>query len=146
MGHKMKKPTLSAGQFVLPYQTFINLVKQQDFTELSDSEIKSVLFEDDDDTGEALRLASTEAEETKLQATFQAQFTQLQDLNQQVLLSAADAQVKQAEVAAMKDAEVKTNAEARTVLAQQEANKITSAYTTNYQCALQFVEERPLSP
>ena len=99
-----------------------------------------------DDTSEALRMAQTEAEEMKLQATLQAQYTQLQDLNQQVLLSAAETQVKQSEVAAMKDAEEKTNTQARTALAQQEANKITSAYTTNYQCALKYVEERQLGP
>jgi len=97
-----------------------------------------------DGTSEALRLAQTEAEEMKLQATLQAQYTQLQDLNEQVLLSAAETQVKQAEFTAMKDAEEKTSAQARTALAQQEANKITDAYTTNYLCALQFVEERKL--
>lgn len=105
-------------------------------------ELKAAIAE----TSEALRLADTEAEEMKLQATLHAQYGQMQELNQQVLLSAANAQVRQAEGHAMREAEEKKNAEARKVLSQDEARKVSTAYKTNYECALKFVEERAFVP
>ncbi|MGC4074929.1 MAG: hypothetical protein QM760_21005 [Nibricoccus sp.] len=96
-------------------------------------------------TSEAMRLASTEAEQLKLQAVVDAQYGQLAAVDSEVTLSAAEVQVKAAEAAAMKNAQQTAEAEARRRLAQQEAGKISTTYTPAYECLLQYVTERRLS-
>jgi len=97
-------------------------------------------------TSEAVRLAPTEAEERKQEAVLNTQYHQLGELDSEVALSAAEIQVKTAEAAAMANAQEKADAEARKYLAQQEARKLSAAFTPTYECMLQYVTERTLSP
>ncbi len=97
-------------------------------------------------TSEALQAAETDAEEKKIEAILNAQFSQLAALDSEVALSAAEIQVRAAESAAMTSAHDEADAEARRKLAQKEAEKITRTFTPKYQCLLHFVTERPFTP
>ena len=97
-------------------------------------------------TSEALQAAETDAEEKKLEAILAAQYNQLAALDSEVTLSAAEIQVRAAESAAMTNAQNEADAEARRKLAQKEAAKITTAFTPKYDCLLQYVRERPVTP
>lgn len=97
-------------------------------------------------TSEALQAATTEAEEKKLQAVLNAQYGQLSAVDAEVALSAAQVQVKAAEATAMNNAQSDAEAEARRHLAQQEVKKLSATFTPMYECMLQYVEERRLSP
>lgn len=97
-------------------------------------------------TSEALQAATTEAEEQKLQAVLNAQYGQLSAVDSEVALSAAQVQVKTAEATAMNNAQSDAEAEARRRLAQQEVKKLSTTFTPMYECMLQYVEERRLSP
>jgi type IV secretion system protein TrbJ len=97
-------------------------------------------------TSEALQAATTEAEEQKLQAVLSAQYGQLSAVDAEVALSAAQVQVKEAEATAMNNAQAEADAEARRRLAQQEGKKISTAFKPQYECLLQYVSEKPLSP
>lgn len=97
-------------------------------------------------TSEAMQAAETEAEQQKLAAVLQAQYGQLASVDSEVALSAAQVQVKAAESTAMGNAQSEAEAEARRRLAQNEASKITSTFKPKYECLLQYVTERPLSP
>lgn len=97
-------------------------------------------------TSEALQAATTEAEEQKLQAMLNAQYGQLSAVDAEVGLSAAQVQVKAAEATAMNNAQNEADAEARRRLAQQEVTKLSTAFKPRYECLLQYVTERPLSP
>jgi hypothetical protein len=97
-------------------------------------------------TSEALQAAPTEAEEMKLEAVLNAQYSQLASVDSEVALSAAEVQVKAAESAAMKNAESEADAEARSGLAQQEVTKLSTTFKPVYECLLQFVTERSLAP
>jgi type IV secretion system protein TrbJ len=94
-------------------------------------------------TSEALQAAETEAEQAKLEAILNAQYSQLAALDSEVSLSAAEIQVRAAESAAMNDARDEADAEARRRLTQQEAEKITQTFQPLYECMLQFVSEKP---
>lgn len=96
-------------------------------------------------TGEAMRLASTEAEMRKQEAVLNTQYSQLASLDAEVSLSAAEIQVKAAESSAMADAQNEADAEARKRLAQQEARKLATTFRPNYECMLQYVTERSMS-
>jgi hypothetical protein len=63
-----------------------------------------------------------------------------------VTLSAAEVQVKAAEATAMSNAQLDAEAEARQRLAQQEEKKLSTAFKPKYECLLQYVTERNLSP
>lgn len=93
-------------------------------------------------TSEALQAAETEAEEKKLEAILNAQYSQLAAVDSEVTLSAAEIQVRAAEVTAIEAAQCEADAEARRRLAQQEVQKITRAFKPVYQCMLQFVSEK----
>lgn len=97
-------------------------------------------------TSEALQAATTEAEEQKLQAVLAAQYGQLSAVDAEVALSAAQVQVKEAEATAMNNAQADADAEARRRLAQQEVTKLSTAFKPRYECLLQYVSERRLSP
>lgn len=97
-------------------------------------------------TSDALQAAETDAEEKKLQAVLNAQYSQLAALDSEVGMSAAEIQVKAAEASAMNDAESQADAEARRKLAQQETQKITTTFTPKYECLLQYVTEKPFQP
>lgn len=97
-------------------------------------------------TSEALQAATTEAEEQKLQAVLNAQYGQLSAVDAEVTLSATQVQVKAAEATAMNNAQNEADAEARRHLAQQEAAKLSSTFKPRYECLLQYVTERSLSP
>lgn len=96
-------------------------------------------------TGEAVRLAPTDAEAQKQEAVLSAQYNQLTALDSEVTLSAAEIQVKAAEASAMADAQDEADAEARKRLAQQETGKLRTAFKPTYECMLQYVEERRIS-
>lgn len=93
-------------------------------------------------TSEALQAAGTEAEEKKLEAILNAQYSQLAALDSEVALSAAEIQVRAAEKVAMGDARAEADAETRRRLAQQEARKIGTAFKPIYDSVLLYVEER----
>lgn len=95
-------------------------------------------------TSEALQSAETEADEKKLEAILNAQYSQLASLDSEVELSAAEIQVRAAESTAMGDAQNKADAEARRKLAQKEADQITTTFTPKYDCLLQYVREQPM--
>lgn len=95
-------------------------------------------------TSDALRMAETEAEQRKLEAILNAQYSQLAALDSEVTLSAAEIQVRAAESAAMVGAQNEADAEVRRTLAQKEAVKITSTFTSKYDCLLQYVSERSM--
>jgi hypothetical protein len=97
-------------------------------------------------TSDALEAAETEAEEKKLEAVLNAQYSQLAALDSEVQLSAAELQVKAAESTAMINAESEADAETRRKLAQEEAKKVTKTFRPVYECFLQFVTEKPLKP
>lgn len=97
-------------------------------------------------TSEALQAATTEAEEQKLEAVLNAQYGQLSAVDAEVGLSAAQVQVKAAEATAMNNAQSDAEAEARRTLSQQEAKKVSSTFKPQYECLLQYVTERSLSP
>lgn len=97
-------------------------------------------------TSEALQAATTEAEEQKLQAVLNAQYGQLSAVDAEVAMSAAQVQVKAAEATAMNNAQNEADAEARRRLAQQEVKKLSTAFKPRYECLLQYVTERRLSP
>lgn len=97
-------------------------------------------------TSDALQAATTEAEEQKLQAVLNAQYGQLAAVDAEVTLSAAEVQVKAAEATAMINAQTEADAEARRQLAQQEATKVSTTFKPRYECLLQYVTERRLSP
>lgn len=97
-------------------------------------------------TSEALQAATTEAEEQKLQAVLNAQYGQLSAVDSEVALSAAQVQVKAAEATAMNNAQSDAEAEARRRLAQQEVKKLSTTFKPRYECLLQYVTERSLSP
>jgi conjugal transfer/entry exclusion protein len=97
-------------------------------------------------TSEALQAATTEAEEQKLQAVLSAQYGQLSAVDAEVTLSAAQVQVKAAEATAMNNAQSDAEAEARRRLAQQEVKKLSTTFKPRYDCLLQYVTERSLSP
>jgi len=97
-------------------------------------------------TSDALQAASTEAEEQKLQAVLNAQYGQLAAVDGEVALSAAEVQVKAAEATAMNNAQAEADAETRRHLSQQEATKISTTFKPRYECLLQYVTERSLSP
>ena len=71
---------------------------------------------------------ATEAEEQKLEAILNAQYGQLAALDSEVSLTAAEIQVKATEATAMRDAQSQADAEARGVLARQEAKKISNTF------------------
>ena len=97
-------------------------------------------------TSEALQAAPTEAEEMKLEAVLNAQYSQLASIDAEVALSAAEVQVKAAEAAAMSNAQSEADAEARSGLAQQEVTKLSTTFKPVYECLLQYVTERSLVP
>jgi hypothetical protein len=97
-------------------------------------------------TSEALAAAETEAEEKKLEAVLNAQYSQLAGLDSEIGLSAAEIQVKAAESAAMNAAASEADAETRSKLAQQEATKVTKTFKPVYDCFLRYVTEKPLKP
>jgi hypothetical protein len=97
-------------------------------------------------TSDALQAATTEAEEQKLQAVLNAQYGQLAAVDGEVALSAAEVQVKAAEATAMNNAQTEADAEVRRHLAQQEASKVSTTFKPRYECLLQYVTERSLSP
>jgi hypothetical protein len=97
-------------------------------------------------TSEALQAAETEAEEKKLEAILNAQYSQLAALDSEVSLSATEIQVRAAEVVAVEAAHGAADAETRRKLAQKEAEKITRVFTPLSQCMLQYVSEKPLQP
>lgn len=95
-------------------------------------------------TSEAMQAATTEAEQRKLEAVLNAQYSQLAAVDAEVALTAAEVQVKGAESAAMDEAKKAADAEVRRRLAQQEAEKLTAAFKPKYECLLQYVSERGL--
>lgn len=94
-------------------------------------------------TSEALQAAETEAEEKKLEAILNAQYSQLAALDSEVTLSATEIQVRAAESAAMTKAQSEADAEARRTLAQQEAKKIGTTFKPLYDSVLFYVKEQP---
>lgn len=97
-------------------------------------------------TSEALQAAGTEAEEKKLEAILNAQYSQLAALDSEVALSATEIQVRAAEKVAVSDAQDEADAEARRKLAQEEAKKVTKTFTPKYRSLLQYVTEKPFNP
>jgi septal ring factor EnvC (AmiA/AmiB activator) len=98
------------------------------------------------ETSDALQNADTEAEEQKLSAVLSAQYSQLSAVDSDVTLSAAEVQVKAAEATAMTNAQDEADAEGRRRLAQQEGKKLSTTFKPRYECLLQYVAERPMSP
>jgi type IV secretion system protein TrbJ len=105
-------------------------------------ELKKAIAE----TSEALQSADTEAEEQKLEAILNAQYAQLAALDSEVSLTATEIQVKTSEASAMRDAQSQADAEARGVLARQEAKRISSTFKPIYGSILQYVNEQPYAP
>lgn len=97
-------------------------------------------------TSEAMQAAETEAEQRKLEAVLNAQYSQLSAVDAEVVMSAAEVQVKAAEATAMGNAQGEADAEARGRLAQQEAKKLSTTFKPRYECLLQYVTERRLAP
>lgn len=97
-------------------------------------------------TSEALQAAQTDAEEKKLQAIMNAQYGELASLDSEVGLSAAEIQVQAAEANAMTQAQNTADAEARQKLAQQETQKISTAFKPIYEQVLLYVKEEPFHP
>lgn len=98
------------------------------------------------ETSEALQAADTDAEAQKLSAVLNAQYGQLAAVDAEVALSAAQVQVKAAEATAMTNAQNDADAEARRRIAQQEVKKLSTAFTPMYDCMLQYVTEKRMSP
>jgi type IV secretion system protein TrbJ len=97
-------------------------------------------------TSESLQAAETEAEEKKLEAILNAQYSQLAALDSEVALSAAEIQVRVAESTVMSNAQTRADAEARGKLAQREADRIRNTFQPIYGCLLQQVREKPMTP
>lgn len=97
-------------------------------------------------TSEALQAAETEAEEKKLEAILNAQYSQLAALDSEVALSAAEIQVRAAEKVAMSDAQDEADAEARRKLAQEEAKKVGRTFKPVYGSVLLYVKEERFQP
>lgn len=97
-------------------------------------------------TSEALQAAETEAEEKKLEAILNAQYSQLAALDSEVALSAAEIQVRVAESTVMKEANAEADAEARRKLAQEEARKIGRTFKPIYDSVLRHVKEERFQP
>lgn len=97
-------------------------------------------------TSEALQAAETEAEEKKLEAILNAQYSQLAALDSEVALSAAEVQVRLAEASVMAKAQSRADAEARQKLGQREAERIRDAFQPIYECLLQRVTEKSMTP
>lgn len=97
-------------------------------------------------TSEAMRNASTVAEQQKHEAILNAQYGQMRTIDAEVAMMAADVQVKVAESAAMSAAQTQAEAEAHRELSQQEAKKVSTTFKPNYECLLQYVSERRLAP
>lgn len=97
-------------------------------------------------TSEALQAAETEAEEKKLEAILNAQYSQLAALDSEVSLSAAEIQVRAAENVAMTEARGEADAETRSKLARAEAEKVARTFVPKYECLLQYLTERPFNP
>lgn len=95
-------------------------------------------------TSEALVAADTVAEQQKLEAVLNAQYSQLVAVDAEVAQSAVQVQVKAAETAALDSAQTKAEAEAHRRLAQAEAEKISAAFKPRYESMLQFVRETRL--
>ncbi len=95
------------------------------------------------ETSDALQNAETDAEEKKLSAVLQAQYSELAALDSEVRLSADEIQVRSAEATAMADAQREADAETRRTLAQQEAEKLTTAFKPIYASVLLYVKEQP---
>lgn len=92
-------------------------------------------------TTEALQAADTEAEEKKLEAILNAQYSQLAALDSEVALSATEIQVRAAEKVVMSDLKEEADAEARRKLAQDEAKKVGRAFKPLYGSVLNYVKE-----
>lgn len=97
-------------------------------------------------TSEALQAAETEAEEKKLEAILNAQYSQLAALDSEVALSAAEIQVRAAENVIMADARTEADAETRKKLARAEAEKVTRTFVPRYESLLQYLSEKPFNP
>jgi hypothetical protein len=97
-------------------------------------------------TSTALQAATTEAEEKKLSAVLNAQYGELASLDAEVMLSAAQVQAKATESAAMTGAKGQADSESRTQLAQDESQRITTAFKPSYASVLQNVTEQPYQP
>ncbi len=97
-------------------------------------------------TSDALQAAETDAEEKKLEAVLNGQYSQLAALDSEVGLSAAEIQVKAAESTAMTQAQSEADAEARRKLAQEEAQKIGTTFKPIYDHILLYVKEQPFRP
>lgn len=94
-------------------------------------------------TTDALRLATTEAEEKKLEAILNAQYSQLAALDSEVALSAAEINVRAAEKAVMNEVREEADAEARRKLAQEEARRVSKTFKPLYGSVLLYVKEEP---
>lgn len=97
-------------------------------------------------TTDALHAAETEAEVNKLKGILNAQYSQLAALDSEVALSAAEIQVRVAEANFMDKAQSDADAEARRVLAQEEAKKITRSFKPIYDSVLRYVKEESFHP
>jgi hypothetical protein len=97
-------------------------------------------------TSEALLAAETEAQQKKLEAVLNAQYSQLTAVDAEVALSAAQVQVKAAESTAMTNAQIEADAEARRRLAQQEARKLSATFKPQYESMLRYVTAKPFTP
>lgn len=95
------------------------------------------------ETSDALQNAETDAEEKKLSAVLQAQYSELAALDSEVNLSANEIQVRAAESTAMANAQREADAETRRTLEQQEADTLTKAFKPIYASVLQYVKEQP---
>ena len=97
-------------------------------------------------TSEAMQAAETEAEQKKLEAVLNAQYSQLAAVDAEVALSAAQVQVKAAEATAMSNAQSEAEAETRRRLAQQEVRKVGSTFKPQYDSVLRYVREERFRP
>jgi type IV secretion system protein TrbJ len=97
-------------------------------------------------TSEAMQAAETDAEQKKLEAVLNAQYSQLSAVDAEVALSAAEVQVKAAEATAMSNAQSEADAEARRSLAQQEVRKVSSTFKPQYDSVLRYVREERFRP
>ncbi len=96
------------------------------------------------DTSEAMRVAPTVAEQAKLEAVLNAQYSQLAAVDAEIAFSIAEVQAKVAEAEAMKNAQAIAEAETRKRHVLQETSKLKTAFTPTYYCLLQHVTERSL--
>lgn len=94
-------------------------------------------------TTAALQGATTDAQERKLADTLNAEYGELASVDAEVMLGAAEVQVKASEAVAMNSAQSQAGTESQTQLAQQESDKVTSTFKPTYACILQYVNEQP---